>query len=343
MNKAAIVILNWNGRFFLEKFLPSVIQHKHPDAEIIIADNDSSDDSIEFLKEVYPDIRIIKNDKNYGFAGGYNKALEKVDATYFVLLNSDIEVSPGWMEPVLEYMDNNPRVAACQPKILSYDEPGKFEYAGASGGFIDRYGYPFCRGRIFLSLEEDQGQYDDITEVFWATGACLFVRSEIFRSQGGFDEDFFAHMEEIDFCWRLKNEGYKIMAIPGSVIYHVGGGTLPKSSARKTYLNFRNNMILLHKNMPGKYLPRVIIARFILDGIASLKFLAEGHVKDFLAVFRAYLSFYRTLGRTNKKRKKLPHKKPFKIYNGNIVFDHFILGKKKFTDLEESKFSLSKD
>ncbi len=314
MSKIAIVILNWNGKSFLEKFLPSVIQHNHPDADIIIADNDSNDDSVEFLKDTYPNIRVIRNKKNYGFAGGYNEALKQIHAEYYVLLNSDIEVSPNWIDPILDHMEANPDVAACQPKILSYDEPGKFEYAGASGGFIDQYGYPFCRGRIFLSLENDEGQYDDIAEVFWATGACFFVRAKAFLSLGGLDEDFFAHMEEIDFCWRLKNEGHKIMVIPTSVIYHVGGGTLPKSSAIKTYLNFRNNMILLYKNLPGKYLPRVVITRFVLDGIASLKFLLEGHIKDFFAVFRAYLSFFRTFRKTIAKRKTLRMKNHLKLW-----------------------------
>jgi len=339
LSKVAIVILNWNGKYFLEKFLPSVVTYNHPDAEIVVADNASSDDSLTFLEENYPDIKIIRNETNLGFAGGYNQALSQVDASYFILLNSDIEVSPDWIQPVIDLMDRDPNIAACQPKILSYNDRGIFEYAGASGGFIDKYGYPFCRGRIFMTLEQDNGQYDNAVEVFWATGACLFVRADCYRMLGGFDADFFAHMEEIDFCWRLKNHGYKVMVCPKSVIYHVGGGTLPKSSARKTYLNFRNNMALLFKNLPSHRILKVFIARLVLDFIASMKFLMEGHIKDYFAVIRAYISFYRTLPRTIRKRRLLLHKKTRHIYRGNIAFDYFLFGKKKFDDLNPHRFS----
>ncbi len=334
-----MVILNWNGKKFLEKFLPNVIQFSKDDADIIIADNASTDDSVDFLKTNFPEIRIISNEKNYGFAEGYNQALAKVDADYYVLLNSDIEVSENWIRPVIELMEQDPMIAACQPKIKSFHDKSLFEYAGAAGGFIDKYGYPFCRGRLFQFLEEDLGQYDDAIEVFWATGACMFVKAPLFHEYHGLDGDFFAHMEEIDFCWRLKNNGYRIMYCPCSTVYHVGGGTLPKVSSRKTYLNFRNNMTLLYKNLEKKRLLKVYIARLFLDGIASMKFLFEGHVKDFTAVLKAHCSFYRHLPAIRKKRKALIHKKPSQVYKGNIAFEHYIKRRKVFTELPEQKFS----
>jgi len=334
-----VVILNWNGKKFLEKFLPNVIQFSKDDADIIIADNASTDDSVDFLKTNFPEIRIISNDENYGFAEGYNQALAKVDADYYVLLNSDIEVSENWIKPVIELMEQDPKIAACQPKIKSFHDKSLFEYAGAAGGFLDKYGYPFCRGRLFQFLEEDLGQYDDAIEVFWATGACMFVKAPLYHEYHGLDGDFFAHMEEIDFCWRLKNNGYKIMYCPCSTVYHVGGGTLPKVSSRKTYLNFRNNMTLLYKNLEKKRLLKVYIARLFLDGIASMKFLFEGHVKDFTAVLKAHCSFYRHLPAIRKKRKTLIHKKPSQVYKGNIAFEHYIKRRKVFTELPEQKFS----
>ena len=246
MTKTAVVILNWNGKKFLEQFLPYVIKHSSSDAEVIVADNASNDDSVEFLKNNYPEIQIINNNENGGFSKGYNEALSKIDAEYYVLLNSDIEVTENWIKPIIDLMDSDKSIAVCQPKLRSYHQKEMFEYAGAAGGFIDKYGYPFCRGRIFNSIEVDNGQYDDTCEVFWATGAAMFVRAELYHKFGGLDNDFFAHMEEIDFCWRLKNEGYKIMYCADSVVYHVGGGTLPKNSSRKTFLNFRNNFNLLY-------------------------------------------------------------------------------------------------
>jgi hypothetical protein len=269
----AVVILNWNGRKYLEQFLPPLVQHSRDEAEIIVADNASSDDSVAFLREHYPSIRIISNPSNEGFSRGYNLALKQVEADYYVLLNSDIEVTPNWIRPVIDLMEKDRSVAACQPKILSFYERTKFEYAGAAGGFIDKYGYPFCRGRIFQSLEEDNGQYNDAIEIFWATGACMFVRADLFHQSGGLDEDFFAHMEEIDLCWRLKNEGYRIMYCPDSTVYHIGGGTLPKISWRKTYFNFRNNFYLLYKNLPDNLVNEVFAKRLVLDGIAAMKFL----------------------------------------------------------------------
>ena len=335
--KAAVVILNWNGRTFLEQFLPTVIKYSKDLAEVIVADNASGDNSVAYLQEYFPDIRIIRNETNGGFAKGYNDALKHVEAEYYILLNSDIEVTPHWLEPVLALMDSDKSIAACQPKILSYHEKNKFEYAGAAGGFIDKFGYPFCRGRLFLSMEEDHGQYDDITEVFWATGACMFVRSEYYHHYGGLDEDFFAHMEEIDFCWRMKNHGFKIMYCPESVIYHIGGGTLPKSSSQKTYLNFRNNFTLLYKNLPAGRIVPVFAFRMILDGIAALKFLLDGGFKDFIAVTQAHFSFYRRFFTIRKKRSRQPHRKVSMIYYSSIVKDYYLLKKKKFSELDLKK------
>jgi len=266
-SSVAVVILNWNGKKFLEKFLPSVVSNSG-DAEIIMADNNSSDDSISFMAINYPNIRIIKNSENGGFAKGYNDALKQIKSDYYILLNSDIEVTPNWIDPLFDLMENDSMIAACQPKLRSYYQQDEFEYAGAAGGFIDKWGYPFCRGRIFGHLEKDEAQYENVEEVFWATGAAMFVRAKYFWEVGGLDEDFFAHMEEIDLCWRLKNKGYKIMVHPQSVVFHVGGGTLPKNSPTKTYLNFRNNFYLLYKNLPKKRFKRVFIFRLIWDGVA---------------------------------------------------------------------------
>ncbi len=339
MTKTAVVILNWNGKKFLEKFLPSVIEYSRGDAEIIIADNDSSDDSLAFMQANYPDIRIIINKNNGGFSKGYNDAFAQIEAKYYVLLNSDIEVTQNWIQPIIQLMDSDENIAVCQPKLLSYFDKEKFEYAGAAGGFIDKYGYPFCRGRLFQSLEVDNGQYDDICEIFWATGAAMFVRADLYHKYGGLDNDFFAHMEEIDFCWRLKNEGYKIMYCPDSFVYHVGGGTLPKNNSRKTYLNFRNNFFLLLKNLPSNRLLKVFIIRLLLDFVAGIKFLAEGGFKDFWAVIRAHLSFYVAMKKNLKKRKNIHHKAVSKIYNQNIVWDFYINKKRKFTELKKEDFS----
>jgi GT2 family glycosyltransferase len=337
--KTAIVILNWNGSKFLEKFLPSVIAFSKDDAEIIVADNDSSDDSVDFLRKNFPEVGLVINDSNGGFAKGYNDALAKVNADYYVLLNSDIEVTENWIKPVIELMESDNKIAACQPKLRSYHEREKFEYAGAAGGFIDKYGYPFCRGRLFQSMETDNGQYDDIKEIFWATGACMFVRAELFHKFGGLDADFFAHMEEIDFCWRLKNSGYKIMYCPDSVVFHVGGGTLPKSSSRKTYLNFRNNFSLLFKNLPhGRIFP-VFFARLFLDGIAGFTFLLKGGFADLLAVIKAHFYFYRNIGKLKAKRKAINPKPVSQVYDGCIVITHYAMGKKRFSELDEKKFS----
>jgi len=341
LKRIAIVILNWNGKKFLEKFLPSLVQFRTDDAEIVVADNASNDDSIEFLKSNYPGIRIIINPANEGFARGYNLALRQIDSEYYILLNSDIEVTENWIKPVIDLMDSDPLIVACQPKIRSYLDPKRFEYAGAAGGFIDKYGYPLCRGRIFQTIEEDHGQYDDPIEIFWASGACMFVRAKLFHEYGGLDEDFFAHMEEIDFCWRLANVGYKIMYCPSSTVFHIGGGTLPKISWRKTYLNFRNNFFLLYKNLPGDRLVKVFIVRLLLDAIAAVKFLVQAGFQDFWAVSRAHYSFYRTLNKTKQKRRLLSqgNKSHMKnVYGRNIVLDYYLNGKKKFSQLNPKKF-----
>ena len=342
MKRVAVVILNYNGKKFLEEFLPNVIANTNAElADVVVADNASADGSVELMRERFPKIRLIENGFNGGFATGYNLALRQIEAEFFVLLNSDIEVTPQWIEPIIELMDNDQKIAACQPKILSYDEKEKFEYAGASGGFIDKYGYPFCRGRVFQHLEEDKGQYDDICEVFWATGACMFVRADLYLENGGLDDSFFAHMEEIDFCWRMKNLGYKIYCCPQSKVYHIGGGTLPKSSARKTYLNFRNNLSLLYKNLPSNRVFWVIVYRIMLDWVAAFKFLCGGSLADFWAVIRAHFAFYRRIRSIRQLRKTLQNRQVGQMYQRNIVFENFLKGKKTYSDLDPKKFSHS--
>lgn len=337
--KIAVVILNWNGKKFLEEFLPNIIEYSSPYAEVIVADNASSDDSVEFMKTHFPNIRVIINSENGGFSKGYNDALKQIDADYYCLLNSDIEVTPNWIEPVIKLMETDERIAVCQPKLRSFHEPEKFEYAGAAGGFIDKYGYPFCRGRLFTDMETDHGQYDDVREVFWATGACMFVKANLYHKYGGLDEDFFAHMEEIDFCWRMKNAGYKIMYCPDSVVFHVGGGTLPKKSSRKTYLNFRNNIMLLYKNLPKRRLLPVFFVRLILDIIAAIRFLFDSGFSDFWAVFKAHLHFYKSLSYNIKKRERIPHRKVSMMYKKNLVVSYYFKKIKHFSDIPTSDFS----
>ncbi len=340
MKLVSIVILNWNGKKFLEQFLLSLVKYTtHPGAEIVVADNGSSDDSMAFMEQEYPSIRTLRMDKNHGFSGGYNRALEKMDSKYFLLLNSDIEVTEAWLDPLLDVMETNPQVAACTPKILNFHLKTHFEYAGAAGGFIDKFGYPFCRGRIFDALEEDQGQFDDNTEIFWGTGACLMVRSELWREVGGLDELFFAHMEEIDLCWRLKRQGHVILSVPSSRVYHVGGGTLERGNPMKTFLNFRNNLLLLYKNLPDKKRRITIFTRMIFDGISALRFLLQGAFKDFWAVLRAHLAFY-GMKNTYKGRRKLNKTTNNNvivsgIYPGSIVADFFLKGKKSFRQLDQ--------
>lgn len=339
--KVAVVILNWNGKNFLEKFLPSVVTNTTNYSEIIVADNASSDDSIAFLKEYYPGIKIIQNTENGGFAKGYNDALKLVEAEYYVLLNSDIEVTPNWIDPVIKLMDSDVSIAACQPKIKDFNRKTHFEYAGAAGGYIDKYGYMFCRGRIFDTIEEDNGQYNDTREIFWATGACLFIKSKYYHEMGGLDEDFFAHMEEIDLCWRLKNYGYKIMYCAESKVYHVGGGTLNKTSPHKTFLNFRNNLALLFKNHAPQYFYLKIFLRMILDGVAGAKFLASGQSSHFMAILKAHYAFYSSFGKTLEKRRIM--KQEIKryatqgVYSRSLVADYYLRGIKTFHSIDGKK------
>ncbi len=331
----AVVILNWNGKKMLERFLPSVTAHTQGDAEVIIADNGSTDDSLDFVRAQYPGLRIIELDKNYGFAGGYNRALQQVKADYYVLLNDDVEVTPGWIEPVVAQMQQHPDTAICQPKLLMYDQRDTFEYAGGAGGFLDKYGYPFCRGRMFTSLEQDNGQYNTPGEIFWASGAAMFVRADVWHQLGGLDDDFFAHMEEIDFCWRAKNAGYRVEYCPQSTVFHVGGGTLPKSNPRKTYLNFRNNMALLYKNLPKRRLAWVMCSRIVLDYVAGFKFLMERKPKEFSAVVDAHKAFYKWLPQLKKKRQGLKQQSRVSgMYQGLLLIDYYLLGKKKYSDLK---------
>lgn len=342
-SRVAVVILNFNGKKFLEQFLPSVTRYS-AGYDVIVADNNSSDNSVQFVKENYPLVKIVQNKTNSGFAQGYNEALGHVDADYYILLNSDVEVSENWIENIVSIMDADPSIAACQPKILDFNNRNTFEYAGAAGGYIDKYAYPFCRGRVFNNLEEDKNQYQDAVEVFWATGACMFIRSKAFWEVGGFDGDYFAHMEEIDLCWRLKNIGYKIYVQPESKVYHVGGGTLNKLSSQKTFLNFRNNLTTLTKNHSPHFLFFKVIFRMILDGVAAFKFLFDGQPKHFFAVIRAHLVFYSWLPRTLAKRKKAKLHPNFKFtmskaYNGNVVLEHFIRKKKSYKELDKGYFN----
>lgn len=292
----AIVILNWNGAQMLRRFLPSVVAHTPSGSgRVIVADNGSTDDSLAVLAAEFPDVEVIALDQNYGFAEGYNQALRRVGEGYdsYLLLNSDVEVPEGWLQPMLDYMENHPDVAACQPKLRAHHTPTHFEYAGAAGGYIDSLGYPFCRGRIFDTVEADEGQYDQVADIFWATGAALLIRSAVYWEVGGLDGRFFAHQEEIDLCWRLRSRAYRIVCVPQSVVYHLGGGTLPKENPRKTFLNFRNNLLLLYKNLPQRRLRTVFFLRFWLDALASLVFLLKGEGRSFLAVWQARREFRR--------------------------------------------------
>ena len=336
--KIAIVILNWNGAKLLKQFLPSVIEFSDGDlTEIIVADNGSTDDSLQILLHNFPKVKILDLKQNYGFARGYNEALKQVEADYFVILNSDVEVTEKWLVSPIRLMEADETIAAVQPKILSYHQKTHFEYAGAAGGFIDRFGFPFCRGRIFNELEPDNGQYDTTTDIFWATGACMFVRAKNFHEAGGFDADFWAHMEEIDLCWRLKNSGHRVIFTPESTVYHLGGGSLPYDSPQKLYLNFRNNLWLLYKNLPSGKLFTTLFLRMILDGVAALKLLSEFNLNGIRSVLKAHLHFYTSLPALQCKRKQThPPKKaklPKEMLRKSIVFQFYILKRKKFSDL----------
>ncbi len=333
--KVAIVILNWNGKHFLEKFLPSVKASSYSNIELVVADNGSIDGSVLYLKEFHPGIRIIAFEKNHGFANGYNKALKLVNAAYYIILNSDIEVTAGWIEPVISLMENDKTIAACQPKILSYYDRKTFDYAGGAGGWLDKYGYPFAKGRIFDICEEDQGQYDQSEPIFWASGAAMFVRSEIFHEVKGFDDYFFAHQEEIDMCWRMQLAGYKIFSCPQSVVYHVGGGTLPRGNTKKTYLNFRNNQIMLAKNLSWQERVWKIPFRIFLDAVSAWKGLLIGDGGYFLAILRAHLSFCKWI-LFNQKQSKFPVRTNETLsgkLDRNLVWLHFIKKKKYFTEV----------
>ncbi len=332
--KTAIVILTFNGIHWIKKFLPVLIE-KSKDVNIYIADNASSDGTIEYVNNNYPNIAILQNHNNEGYAKGYNDALRFLDEKYYVLINSDIEVTDNWINPIINLMENDLDIAACQPKILDYNNKSNFEYAGASGGYIDSLGYPYCRGRIFSTIEEDSGQYNDIKEVFWASGACMFLRAEHFKSVDGFDNDFFAHQEEIDLCWRLKNKGYKIMVNPESTVYHVGGGTLDSSSPFKTYLNFRNNLFMLYKNLTVFKLLITLFLRLPLDGIAAITFLKkENGLGHLFSILRAHLLFYISLPLLTIKRSKIKQKNNlFGFSSYSILFKYHLLGQKKYSEL----------
>ncbi len=318
----------------MEKFLPSVIAHSLDDADVYVADNNSTDDSIPFLKEKYPQIHIIQNSTNGGFAKGYNDALKHVKADVYALVNSDIEVTENWLKPIKTAFEENNKTAIIQPKLLDFKDKSKFEYAGAAGGFVDFFGYPFCRGRIFMELEKDQGQFNDVADIFWASGACFFIKSKVYHQLGGFDEQYFAHQEEIDLCWRVQNEGHGIQYVGTSKVYHVGGATLQESNPQKTYLNFRNSLFTIAKNVPKRYVFLVIFFRLILDGVAGIKFMLELRPVHTWSIIKAHLSFYRNLRKMLAKRRALSFKQTNYFYCFSIVWEHFILRKKMFSNIK---------
>lgn len=330
--KTAIVILNWNGKKLLEQFLPSVVNFSKNEAEVYVADNASTDDSIQYIQTHFPSVKIVKNASNGGYAKGYNDALNFIDADIYCLLNSDIEVTKNWLSPILEVFKNDRNTAIIQPKLLDFKDKSKFEYAGAGGGFIDLFGYPYCRGRVFNSLETDSGQFNDITSIFWASGACLFIRSSVYHNLNGFDEDYFAHQEEIDLCWRAQNEGYQVKYVGLSTVYHVGGATLQESNPQKTFLNFRNSLLNVVKNVPKQWFLFVVFSRLVLDGIAGLKFILELRPIHTWAILKAHFSFYANFLKFLGKRRALQKKSNYKLHT-SIVWQHFGLGRKQFKDL----------
>ena len=329
--RVAVIILNWNGEKLLREFLPSVVKNTNTDlGRVVVVDNHSTDGSWICLEQEFPDVERVLFEDNFGFAGGYNRAIEMIEAEYVVLLNSDVEVAPGWLEPLVAVLDRDERVAAVQPKILAYRDKKKFEYAGAAGGYIDYLGFPFCRGRVMDTTEQDDGQYDDEVDVFWATGASLCIRRDVYRATGGLDEAFFAHMEEIDLCWRLKNGGYTLKVVPSSVVYHLGGGSLPMNHPRKLFLNYRNNLLMLHKNLCAKQRKKIFFARVLLDMMAGGLFLLKGQWSNTRSVIRAYKAF-----REMRKAYPVPESSISLsgIYPRSIVLEYFLRGKKKFSDL----------
>jgi hypothetical protein len=341
MGKTAVVILNHNGSSYLKKFLPGVLSNS-VGAAVVVADNHSTDDSVEWVRGNFPAVQLIQLTRNEGFSRGYNLALRQVEADYYVLLNSDVEVTPGWLGPLVRLMNAQPDVAACQPKIRSFADKTKFEYAGAAGGYLDRWGYPFCRGRLFDTLEEDCSQYDDDRDIDWATGACMVVRAPAYWQAGGLDDHFFAHMEEIDLCWRLRNMGYRVRYCGESTVYHVGGGTLNKVHPRKTFLNFRNGIVLLYKNLPAGQVWFTLFIRMVLDGLAAFKMLFSDGPAHFWAVIRAHFDFYGRFGLWTKQRKNAQRiSGDFTArshFAGSIVWNYFLLKKKHFSDLPAQKF-----
>ncbi|MEI6048579.1 MAG: glycosyltransferase family 2 protein [Bacteroidota bacterium] len=339
MNKTVIVILNWNGLGYLKMFLGIVIKYSMNNETVVcVADNGSTDGSPEWVADNFKDVKLIRLEKNHGFAGGYNMAINQLDAKYFVLLNSDIEVTDGWLKPLVGFMDSSPDVASCQPKILSYYQKDHFEHAGAAGCFIDKYGYPFCRGRIFNKIEKDTGQYDSQIDVFWSSGACMIVRSDAWKKCGGFDAAFFAHMEEIDLCWRFNKAGYRVCYLPDPVVFHIGGGSLPYNSPFKTYLNFRNSLFLLYKNLPDNKLHSVLFKRRLLDGLAAIYFLMKGSFSSVKSVWQAHIDYYKSISELKVKRKMVKelegthHSAP--ILNKSIVFEFYVKGNRYYNSLK---------
>lgn len=328
----AVVILNWNGQNFLQQYLPSVIASTYSNLQIIVADNASTDNSVAFVQQNFPDVEVLRASDNLGFAGGYNFFLKQVKADYYVLLNSDIRVEPGWIEPVIEQLQSNRQIAAAQPRIRAMQQPGYFEYAGASGGWIDTLGYPFSRGRVFDTVEKDTGQYNDAAPVFWASGAAFFIRAAVFHEMGGFDPYFFAHQEEIDLCWRMQRMGYSIYVCPQSVVYHVGGGTLPTGSTQKVFLNFRNNLVMLAKNLPGREAIWKIPARLLLDAVSAWKELFQGKTDYWLAVARAHLAFA-GWWLQGAGTYRAPHPPMQGVYQGSVVWQYFIRGRRFFSQI----------
>ncbi|MCS6794394.1 MAG: glycosyltransferase family 2 protein [Raineya sp.] len=330
LSDTAVVILNYNGKHWLEKFLPSVIAYS-ADAQIVVADNASTDNSVDFLRSVFPQVRLVRLEKNWGFCKGYNEALQQIQAKYFVLLNSDVEVSSNWLAPLIDFLEKNPDVIVVQPKIKSFSNRTHFEYAGAAGGFLDRWGYAFCRGRIFDTCEKDEGQYDTNLEIFWATGACMVVRAEWWYKLGGFDEYLFAHFEEIDFCWRVQRAGGKVVCISASEVFHVGGGTLQASHPRKTFLNYRNNLIVLAKNLPFPQNFFKILVRLFLDGFSSWLFLKKGQWRHIGAIIKAHWAFYAYLIFYRKTQPPLP--KNISLSKVSVVWEYFVKKRKTYQEI----------
>lgn len=333
--KVAVVILNYNTRALLERFLPSVLATDYSNKEVWVVDNQSSDDSAKFVYEHFNEVKLLETGANLGYAGGYNWALDRIEADYYVLLNSDVRVPANWLSPLVELAISDNRIGAIQPKIKDAMQTELFEYAGASGGFLDKWGYPFCRGRIFDNLEKDSGQYDEVLDVFWATGACMFVKAEAYHKSGGLDIDFFAHMEEIDLCWRMHKMGYGVKVQPRSEVYHIGGGTLEEGSDRKYFLNFRNNLTLIAKNHPSRFWIFILLWRMVLDGVSAVKFVLDGKASVFFTIIKAHFAFWGNVGSTLKKRRQVRQLggNKVKLYGKSIVWQYFVQGKKVFSDL----------